>query len=823
MKTHRFARLRVLTFLLLTSALASPISSLGVSAEEEKTHIFPVNAVNGTRWEQTLIVYRNAETTGQNQYGWNIVVDAGGKVIEKIPAGDTRGRDLAIPAGGMVVSGCDDPGKLPYDAAEIGSNVYFDAYSSRVLISAGEIDPFYEYTLQATVYNDVRYAQTIVLYDRGETTGTNGYGYEVCVGADGQILSSGGNNNAVPEGGYVISVIEKADADLLKTYFIPGAFCTLDGLRVTVKYEPPMLTTTVKAELEDIRRELETAKEELRLVDYDAVETQLADAEAEIAQIEADGGLLSFAARDELLSRLTPIRLGLTERAPVEVRSVWYVPTEWTAEGAIETVRRMAETGINQVRLGVSNGYHTIVPMPEMLDDGAGGSIKFPFRVDARCSGVDLLAVYAKACREEGVELVVSIPVFQNTGGVNYQKEWQTATNKETENLDPFFSPASDEYRAYFRAYVRYIIQHYDISGLEFDYIRYPYFDGSVDYGYDEATKRKFAEKTGLPASTVDEIGVQLRSHPQWNDWVWFRAGLITEFLEELRGMVGEVRPDLYVTAAVADDTSIESYCQDSRTWMDRSLVDGIYPMSYGESLMRPSTEKFSAYLNENTFLVMGCGAYMSFTEGEIALQAKQAPLYGADGIAYFEWSAYNDYGYADFLRGTIYENDALSFTAHESESVRLLVEQAKKRFKLFGTDASDLFGQYESGSLDLSGLLDALRERSGENDFLYRDLDLAKRIENISREKYRGTVELLPIDLSAGGESAGASSGEESVFGDEPSESEESGSDHGWLIAGVTAAAVAIAAAVAACAVFLRKRGKKSKPGRKTRAKGIH
>lgn len=815
MNAHRFARLRALALLLLTSVLLCPVLPLGVSAEGEETHIFPVNAVNGTRWEQTLIVYRNAETTGQNQYGWNIVVDADGKVIEKIPAGDSRGRDLAIPAGGMVVSGCDDPGKLPYDACEIGSNVYFDAYSSRVLISAGEIDPFYEYTLQATTFNDVRYAQTIVLYDRGETTGTNGYGYEVCVGADGRILSAGGNDNAVPEGGYVISAIEKTDINLLKTYFIPGASCELDGLRVTVRYEPPMLMTTARAELADIRRELETAKEELRLVDYDGVEEQLADAEAEIAQIEADGGFPSFAARDELLARLTPIRLGLTERAPVGVRSVWYVPTELNAESAVASVRRMAEVGINQLRLGVSNGHHTIVPMPEALDDGEGGSIEFPFRVDTRCKNVDLLAVYAEECRAEGIELVVSIPVFQNSGGVRYQKEWQTTTNRETANLDPFFSPANDAYRAYFSAYVRYIIQHYDISGLEFDYIRYPYFDGSVDYGYDEITKQKFAEKTGLPASTVDEIGTQLRSHPQWNEWVQFRAGLITEFLEELRGMIDDLRPDLYVTAAVADDTALASYCQDSRTWMDRALVDGIYPMSYGEGLMRSSTEKFSPYRNEKTFLVMGSGAYMSFTEDEIALQAKQAPLYGADGIAYFEWSAYEKYGYADFLRGTVYENDALSFTAHESESVKLLVEQAKKRFALFGADADDLFGQYESGEIDLPGLLDALREQNGENAFLYRDLDLAVRIENFSREAYRGTVELLPIDVSVGDESEGddgadASSAEESVSADEPSASEESG--RGWLYAGI-AAAVAAVAVIAAVGVFaVRRKGKKKR-----------
>lgn len=814
-RSFRFSRLRAFMLLLLTSAFALPVLSFGAAGEgTAETAILPVNAVNGTRWSDTLIVYRNKASTEQNQYGWNVIVDADGKVIEKIPAGDEKGKDLAIPAGGMVVSGCDDPGKAAYDAAEIGYNVYYDAYSFRVLISSGEINPFYTFALKANARNAVRYSGTLVIYDReGTATETNGYGYEVCVDADGQIISVGGNNSIVPEGGYVISAIEREDIDTLKTYFILGAACERDGMTVTVRYEAPMLMTTVEAELTNIRAELEEASEQLRLVDYDAVREKLAQAEQTAADRAASGGLASFAVRDEMLAELTPIRLMLTEREPVQVRSTWYTPTQWNEEDVKAVVHRMAEAGLNQVRLGLPNGYHTYVPMPEELDDGNGGTIAFPFRVDARCKSIDLLALYVDACKQEGIELVVSIPVFYSGDGARYRKEWQATTNTTTNEPESFFSPANDEYLAYFRAYLRYILLHYDIDGIEFDYIRYPYFNGSVDYGYDDASKAKFEEKTGLPASTVDEIGAKLQNHPQWNTWVTFKMGLITDYLRELRSMISDLRPDLYVTAAVANDTSHTAYFQDSRTWMAEALVDGIYPMAYSEGIMQPSTESFSAFLTDRTHLVMGCGAYQSYTMDEVLLQAKQASLYGADGIAYFEWSAYDAHGYADFLRETIYETDALSFTTNESESIRLLVEQAKKRFALYGTDgtgADALFAKYGNGETSLADLVVGLKAEIPENRFLYRDLERALRIEAMSREEYRGTIQLLPIDLSKGDPS---DTSEEESAASEESESDAPAGPSGnpGLIVAIVASAISVAAmGLCVVAALIKKRKKK-------------
>ncbi|MBO4367058.1 MAG: hypothetical protein J5843_05315, partial [Clostridia bacterium] len=182
----------VLLFAALCCA-AAPLCG-NVRAEAEETFIFHVDSVNGTRWADTLVVYRGIERDGQNEWGYNVLVDRSGVITGKIPGGDTAGKDLAVPEGGMIVSGTGDIGKEVYSRAQIGGRVFFDDYSMNVYVSEDEPDPYYSQTVNATHFNGVRYAGRLVIYDRsGESTGTNPYGYEVCVSKDGRVISAGGN------------------------------------------------------------------------------------------------------------------------------------------------------------------------------------------------------------------------------------------------------------------------------------------------------------------------------------------------------------------------------------------------------------------------------------------------------------------------------------------------------------------------------------------------------------------------------------------------------------------------------------------------------
>lgn len=775
-------RIAVFFLAALLTGTASPI----FAAAEEDTFVIPVDSVNGTRWEDTLVVYMDRATTGQNQWGWNVVVSADGKAVEKIEGGDTRGKDLAVPEGGFVVSGTDDKGRAIYENINIGDTVVFDEYGMRVLASAGEVNPFYETEIPFTGYNAPRYSQTLIIYNKaGTTTETNGYGYEVTVNAQGYVVSAGGNDSLVPEGGYVISAIEPADKDLLQAYCIPGARCEIVGKTVKVVYGAEMLASTVQNELNLLKEELSTAQAELRLIDYTAIQAKIDAVSPE--------GITTLAQRDAMLGEIKSIGRMMIEARTVEVRSVWYVPLERKAEEIDATVSEMKRVGINQLCLGIISGGKSIVKV----------SGEHPFKWDSRLVRLDLVQAYVDACKKHDMELVLSVPIFHGQG---HNTDWLTLTNRGVVGEEQFCSPANEEYCGYMMEYLEYIVRHYDIDGLQYDYIRYPYFDGATDYGYDEASVALFMKETGYDRSVVEGIASQLAAHPQWEEWVNFKISLIDRRVKEFSDMIREYRPDLYISAAIANDTAAANYCQDATHWVENGTVDGIYPMSYAEGIMQSATQRFSAFLDDKTFLVMGNGAYQSLTLDEMYLQVKQTALYGADGIAFFEWGAYVSHGYAEAFAETVYQSSALSFTQKESESIAALVETAKERLALWYscqptidyTFPSELFEK------DLQGIYDGLKDIS-DDPYLLQDIELALRIEKMSKEDKKGGDYLLPIEK----DETSAETSEESVETVTSAEESVNETKPGksvlpWVVIGVLALAVVAVAAV----ILLRKKG---------------
>lgn len=778
--------MRRIALLVLCVLLLSSAGTVFVSAEED-TVVITIDSVNGTRWADTMVVYKGRPNTQQNEWGWNVTVGADGKALEKIAGGDTRGKNLAIPEGGFVVSGTGEVGQTMFDSIEVGDNVVFDEYGMRVLASKGEVNPFYEAEFTFTGYNAVRYSNTLIIYNKaGTTTGTNGYGFEAVVNKDGYVISAGGNDSLIPEGGFVISAIEPEDRAMLKAYCIPGAQCTIEGKTVKVSYQAEMLGATVENELELLKEEMNTARDQLRLVDYAAVEARINAVDTSAIE--------TLAQRDTILKEVDRIDTMLIESRDVEVRGVWYVPLERTAEDIDATVAEMKRVGINQLNLGIIDSGKAIVRV----------SKEHPFKYDARVNRLDIVKEYAEACKANGIELVLSVPIFHGQG---HNKDWLTLTNKGDYGEELFCSPSSDEYCGYMMEFLEYIVRHYDIDGLQYDYIRYPYSDGTtLDYGYDEKSIELFLQETGYDSSVMDGIKQQLSAHPKWNEWVSFKTSLIDKRVAEFSAMIREYRPDIYISAAIADDTKPQSYCQDATHWIEAGTVDGIYPMSYSAGIMENATVKFSGFMNDKTFLVMGNGAYQSLTMDEMFLQTNQTALYGADGIAFFEWGAYVSHGYGEEFAETVFAKPALSPTYAESESIGALKNMAKARLQLWYDNHPTIEYTFptELFEKDLQGIYDGLKAIA-DNEYLLQDIELALRIEAFSKEDKKGGDYLLPLETEdeTSGETSAEVSEETTSTEESVNETKPGKSVLPWIIGG----AVAVALVAAGVVVLLRKK----------------
>lgn len=703
---------RIISALLFVCLLVTT-PNVTVSAANE-TSMFHIDSINGTRWQDYLCVYQDREHTGQNQWGYNVIVNSDGIVTEKIPAGDSRGTNLSIPKGGLVVSGTGDVSKKMYDSAKVGGRCLFDEYSMRVYFSEGEINPFYAESITITGYNSVRYENTVIIYNKsGKTTGTNVWGYEVCVDSNGYIISCGGNNNIVPTNGYVISAINTEDQNLLKMYFTVGAKCEIKNSSVTVTYSKDQLAKTVESELSLIQDELKTAKSQYKLIDYTTIENKLKNIKT--------NNINTLEERNAIIKQIQELYPMLVESRTVETRSVWYEPTEKTASAIKNTVAAMKKAGINELVLCVNSSSGTLVPVD---------TNKLPFKKDSIIQSVDILQTYINECRANGISIVFWVPVFSGSF-VDADSSWLDVTNTGTKGRENFLSPANSEYREVYMDYIRFIINKYDIDGLQLDYIRYAQFYNNVDSGYDEASIKLFKEKTGNDASVVQEIGKQLTKHPKWSVWCNYKTELVNSWVSEIYSIVKNQHPEIYVSAAVAASNSVSNYCQDPAAWVKGGYIDGIYVMSYAEEINETTTNPFLTVRGDKSFLVMGCGAYLSISNQSLIEQTDNSSVLGADGTAYFEWSAVVNHGYAEILESSLFKNDAIPLTGDVNTVVNRLVATAKERVLLYCESAST------AKANELKNILSTLPDKGADKSTLNKVISkLSSALDN-DVEKY--------------------------------------------------------------------------------------
>ncbi len=704
-----------------------------------------VDGVNVTRWADMLIVYKDIATTGQNEWGYNVVVDSSGVVTQIIEGGDIRGKDLAVPSGGMVVSATGARVDWLKENIKAGDYVCFDDVTCRIMVSEkNEFDISFVQSLGITHFNEPRYSGRVVVYDvSGTTTQTNGYGYEIVVSAEGVIIGSGGNDNTVPQGGYVVSAIEPADKTLLKTCGVVGAQCLLDrdSMKVTIVYDEESILRWAQMRIDTIRSLLGQAKENLQLIDYEKAEEAISKAE----EFMNTNDITTYAGRSELSMMFDEAQLLLYESKGVELRAVWYSPLERNESGVKEVVQTLADNGINQLCLGVSNGRDTIIPLPD----------NFPFRQRASLRGFDLLKAYIDECKKHDIELVICLSVFHNSQA-SADPEWLSVANVEGETeASSFYSPASEDFVDYLYSYISYIIENYDIDGLQLDYIRYPYFDGTVDYGYDDITKEKFANILNIDVSEVDEIGRRLSSHPLWDEWVNFKEGLVTDVVRGISELVREKRPDIYLSACIAGDFMLQNYCQDVGAWLAQDLLDAIYPMSYAEGIMASHVRYFTDF-DGDYFCFGGSGSYLSFSKEEQLRQVLETREYGAEGISFFELGAYIDHLYAKYLKKSAFSLPALSPTYRSSPAAVKCIETAKKRIcenaVAAGYVSAETAAQFAASAdkltsladdlnpNDITELLDVISVYSSETWYstVKNDIELAAKIIRLSKDQYK-------------------------------------------------------------------------------------
>ena len=197
-----------------------------------------------------------------------------------------------------------------------------------------------------------------------------------------------------------------------------------------------------------------------------------------------------------------------------------------------------------------------------------------------------------------------------------------------------WISPGNPAARQHVLNVVRDIVEHYDIDGLHFDYIRYP--EGSVAKGYshDAVSVSRFNSVEGNPSKL------------SWEHW---QRDQISQFVFDAYNLITAMKPNVKVSAAVIGKmkgpgwTSYDGVYQDARRWMELGKIDFIMPMTYRERTH--PTHPFIPLITEwqdraaydrHVFPGIGARLIQSFGWDEIVAEIKEVRKRGMSGVVFF-------------------------------------------------------------------------------------------------------------------------------------------------------------------------------------------
>ena len=762
------------------------------AAEESELTVFNLSGVDTDCRTGQLVVYTQAgSATGTGEKCTEALVGSDGKILS------VGGCNNTVPEGGFILAGNGNRGKT-VAALQVGDGLFFDKNSMTVTLVPADYNPFFETSVTVNGINTTRTQDTIILFDGkdGKTsTGTNAWGYEVVVDADGYVIALGDNNSTIPAGGFVLSG-HGAGKTALEAAAKSGMKVTVSSNRktATFAFDKESAYKEYVLALDALSKELSANLSENRLIDGEKSEAILDEMQSTLNALKGylDAGnyvgyLKSVA---EMEALCVTAKRSINENIATEGRGVWLRPALTSDRNTIfNTVKSIWEAGFNQVYLEIQFDNTMIIPLPE-------GNL---YSQNPALAGSDILKTYIEACHSYGIEIHAWLSVFRvgYEGTANtklsvgmVKPEWRNISKNGVNYVANaygnafFLNPALPEVREFLLETYRHILENYDLDGFQLDYIRYPNKADGEEFGYDEYTLQLYKDKYGKDPKTFTS------GSADYTQWVQFRADFVTEFVRSVRELIDEIRPDVYLGAAVAPGyaTSLVNMNQDSVTWLKEGLLDIVFPMAYGttDAVLR-YIEETDAAAGDDVLIYAGVSDQGAEVFADQILATRHS---GADGVAFFSWNVYdNRY---DSIDEWLFAEKALSPTYNGKPAMLALLKQILKRSE----DYENALGQaltekvqgaveaLEAGTLSsckqtVKEALDAVKEKISDNLFpeaYAEDLSMAYRIlenqKDDAKEAYRAEHplpdSLIPEDpegdISAPDEESGDVSTEESV-----------------------------------------------------------
>lgn len=678
---------KISVVLAVAMLLAAVIPASAVYAEEEKEYVYSVTSVNTYPKTNGVNIYTSEYgktfSTGGKYSVYAVAVSSERTVIGIYEKDETE-----IPAGGFLAVARSGAGikKLRSLGISVGDRALYDAAAKTVTFMAQGYSPFYRNVINFDKFNSTRTENTIVIYDRGATTGTNIWGSEVVVDKNGMVVSIGGNNNAIPEGGFVISAVGRDRIAELSAAAEEGLRVTVDRTAKTIAFA--FDEESILAGLDVLRNNLDAIarmkRSSFAVIDYESYDSGRKELDELYSAVSGAGGdhAAAMIATYDFKNKCADLSLLLNEYPAVEARALWLRPSESsTREQVNKKVRTIYEAGFNAVCIELLYNSVTIFPVD---------TEEYLFSQDPALKGFDVLAAYIDECHKYGMEVFGWMVCYRvSHGSTTYPQlavttkkpEWLNVSKSGTTAVGDtkgyFLNPALPEVSEFLLKFYKYILQTYDLDGFQMDYIRYPLAEGE-DFGYDEYTRSLFTEKYGKDPMNFG------KSDSLWNIWCRFRASFVTEFVKQVNDLVNELRPDMYVAADVAPNFNevYTKYMQEAGIWLENDYIDIAFPMVYGTNIVPQYSKMTIDAAGNHAYSYIGLTDYGADVLDREIKEVREA---GGDGFAFFAYAEYFGTDCKD-VSGGLLSKRSLSPTYDPDAALAAQLEYIKKRLELIKT-----------------------------------------------------------------------------------------------------------------------------------------
>lgn len=501
-----------------------------------------------------------------------------------------------------------------------------------------------------------RGANQLILYTNGygERTHTNEFGTEAII--DGNIVTElSGADSFIPENGAVISGHGTA-----KTWINSNISV---GTKIYYDETTGVITTFTTSDslMFEARQKIDEAKNMIKYysdknTDYDmsspedyikAAENYLKRAERNPEEVQKYSRLAIQSANSALKS-VIPFKKS-------EFKGVWLRPTETTEAAICESVKKIKNSGIDNVFIETYFHGRTIFPSRTMEKYGF-------ITQNEKFNGIDPLKIWIREAHKNGIKVHIWFETFYvgnqkpNSNPQNIlavKPEWgnktrqyyesAAATPSVSEHNGYFIDPANPEVQNFLYELLQEIVTCYKPDGINLDYIRYPQAVSNSaisNWGYTEYARSDFYGQYGQ-----DPVNLTT-TDPLWQAWGNYRRQKVTDFVAKI-GLLGR-QNNIYVSAVIFPDAkaAYTSKLQSWQTWSVNNYVDGYTPLflTCNSKTLNSMVTEVLQHKAANTDLFAGLFVtFMGGSEEDLIREIHETRKLDIGGVILFDFAHLDD------------------------------------------------------------------------------------------------------------------------------------------------------------------------------------